>query len=172
MKTILAIYLSVCCLGVAAGPALVQPRKPDGTAAAAISGELKQWHKVTLTLDGPFAHEKDNEPNPSADVAFNVTFTHESGAPKYTVPGYFATDGEAANTSAEAGTKWRAHLSPDKAGRWTWEAQMLRGRNVAVGLEGENAAQPVALVDGKRGEFTIAASDKAGRDFRRNGENS
>ena len=32
------------------------------------------------------------------------------------VPGYFAADGNAANTSATSGNKWRAHLSPDKAG--------------------------------------------------------
>ena len=37
---------------------LVQPRQPDGSGAVAITGELKQWHKVTLTLDGPFAHER------------------------------------------------------------------------------------------------------------------
>ncbi len=42
-------------------------RKPDGDGSVAISGELKQWHKVTLTLDGPFAHEKDNKPNPFTD---------------------------------------------------------------------------------------------------------
>lgn len=32
--------------------------------SVAITGELKQWHKVTLTLDGPFAKERDTEPNP------------------------------------------------------------------------------------------------------------
>ena len=41
-----------------------QPRQADGTGRVVISGELKQWHKVTLTLDGPFADERDNEPNP------------------------------------------------------------------------------------------------------------
>jgi hypothetical protein len=149
--------------------ALVQPRKPDGGGTATISGELKQWHKVTLTLDGPFAHERDMQPNPYTDLAFNVIFTHESGAPKYKVPGYFAADGDAGNSSAESGTKWRAHLSPDKPGRWTWEAEMWRGRNIAVGLMGEEEAFPVAPVNGKRGEFTVAASDKTGRDFRAKG---
>ena len=36
------------------GPPLVLPRKPDGNGKADISGQLKQWHKVTLTLDGPY----------------------------------------------------------------------------------------------------------------------
>ena len=84
---------------------LVLPRLPDGKGSVAISGELKQWHKVTLALDGPFAHEQDNQPNPFTDLAFNVTFTHESGSPKYVVPGYFAADGDAGNSSAESGTK-------------------------------------------------------------------
>ncbi len=144
-------------------------RQPDGKGEAAITGELKQWHKVTLTLDGPFAHERDTEPNPFTDLGLNVVFTHESGAPRYVVPGYFAADGNAGESRAESGTNWRAHLSPDKPGRWTWEAHLLRGRNVAVGLAGENGAQPVAPVNGKRGEFTIAAHDKSGRDFRAHG---
>lgn len=145
------------------------PRQPDGDGAAMVSGELKQWHKVTLTIDGPFAYERDQEPNPFTDIRLNVTFTHESGSPRYVVPGYFAADANAAESGAESGTKWRAHLSPDKPGRWTWEAHMLRGKYVALGLAGEKSVQPVAAVDGKRGEFTVAASDKAGRDFRAHG---
>ena len=85
-----------------------------------IGGERKQWHKVTLTLDGSYAHENDNEPNPFTDISFSVTFTHESGLPKYVVPGYFAANGNAAETSAKSGTKWRAHLAPDKMGTWNY----------------------------------------------------
>lgn len=64
---------------VCAAP-LVEPRQPNGDGTVVVGGDLKQWHKVTLTLDGPFAHERDNEPNPFTDVAMSVTFTHESGA--------------------------------------------------------------------------------------------
>ena len=51
-----------------------------------ISGELKQWHKVTLTLDGPEAAETgagegESEVNPFTDYAMTVTFAHESGVP-------------------------------------------------------------------------------------------
>lgn len=148
-------------------PAL--PRQPDGKGEVTITGELKQWHKVTLTLDGLFAHERDTQPNPFTDCRFNVTFTHESGTPSHLVPGYFAADGNAAESGADAGTKWRAHLSPDKAGRWTWRLHFLRGTRVAVGMQGENGAQAVAPFDGKTGEFTIAPTDKTGRDFRAHG---
>ncbi len=143
----------------------IAKREPNGNAEVAITGELKQWHKVTLTLDGPFAHERDNEPNPSTDVAFTVTFSHESGAPKYTVPGYFAADGDAANSSAESGTKWRAHLSPDKTGQWNYVVSFTKGKEAALGGKGE-ALKPF---DGVSGNFNVGATDKAGRDFRAKG---
>jgi hypothetical protein len=148
-----------------AGPPLVQPRKPDGDGGVALSGELKQWHKVTLTLDGPFAHERDREPNPFTDHAFSVTFAHENGSPSHVVPGYFAADGDAANSAAESGTKWRAHLSPDKPGRWTYRVSFRRGKAAAVGGTGE----PLKPFDGQSGSFEIAATDKTGRDFRASG---
>ena len=44
----------------------------------------------TLTLDGPMVHEMDIFPNPFTDVRFTVAFCHESGEPRYVVPGYFA----------------------------------------------------------------------------------
>jgi Domain of unknown function (DUF5060)/Putative collagen-binding domain of a collagenase len=133
--------------------------------SATLTGELKQWHKVTLTLDGPFAQERDTQPNAFTDFAFNVTFTHESGAPSYKVPGYFAADGEAANTSAESGTKWRAHLSPNKAGTWNYSVSFTRGKNAAL----EGGGKPLAPFDGVQGSFTIAENDKTGRDFRAHG---
>jgi len=149
-----------------AGPPLVQPRRPDGAGQVEVTGELKQWHKVTLTLDGPFAQERDNEPNPFTDYCMTVTFAHESGTPKYAVPGYFAADGNAVNTSAESGTKWRAHLSPDKVGKWNYSVSFAKGRFAAVSDAKGQALKPF---DGRTGSFTTAASDKAGRDFRTKG---
>src|SRR5688572_17954213 len=49
-------------------------RQPHGNGTVAISGELKQWHKITLELAGPFAAETDTAPNPFTDYALNVTF--------------------------------------------------------------------------------------------------
>ncbi len=140
-------------------------RLPDGKGEVAISGELKQWHKTTLTLDGPFASEFDTESNPFTDLAFNVTFTHESGNPSYTVPGYFAADGNAGESSAQSGTKWRAHLSPDKTGKWTYTTSFTRGKNSAL----DGGGEPIKDYHGKTGSFEISATDKTGRDFRAHG---
>ena len=147
------------------GPQLAQPRQPDGKGEVAITGELKQWHTVTLTLDGPFAHELDSEPNPFTDCNLTVTFAHASGEPRYNVPGYFAADGRAGNSSAEAGTKWRAHLAPDKAGVWTYSVSFTRGKHAA--LDGGGAA--VKTFDGVRGTFAVATTVKSDRDFRAQG---
>jgi len=155
-----------------AAPALVLPRRPDGGGDVSISGELKQWHKVTLTLDGPFAYERDRAPNPFTDYRMDVTFTHESGAPAYRVPGYFAADGDAANTSADSGVKWRAHLAPDKTGAWTYMVSFRKGKGIAVrdgaAVDGDDGAA-LKPFDGRTGQFTIAPTDKTGRDFRARG---
>ena len=54
-----------------------------------------------MTFDGPFARERDTRPNPFLDYRLTVRFTHESGAPSYDVPGYFAADGDAAVAQIE-----------------------------------------------------------------------
>lgn len=112
-------------------PDLQEPRQPDGDGSTVVTGTNTQWQPVTLTIDGPFAHELDQKPNPFTDFALVVTFTHSSGDPEYHVPGYFAADGNAAESSAKSGTKWRAHFSPDKPGEWSYNATFLAGKDVA-----------------------------------------
>lgn len=143
------------------------PVRSLAVVTAEITGELKQWHKVTLSLVGPAARETDTRPNPFLDYRMDVTFTHESGAPSYRVPGYFAADGNAAETSASGGRIWRAHLSPDKPGRWNYTVAFRRGAQIAVNAE--QLGDPVIGSDGVTGEFTIAPTDKTGRDFRGHG---
>ena len=121
-----------------------------------IGGELKQWHDVVLTLEGPSAHEADTDPNPFADYRMDVTFTHESGEPSYKVPGYFAADGNAAETSAESGDRWRAHLSPDKTGNWDYR--------ISFSLKGEPTEW-----DGISGSFQVSGTDKVVPDLRAKG---
>jgi len=140
---------------------------PAADAGVVVSGEVRQWHKVTLTIDGPFARERDARPNPFLDYRLTVRFRHESGTPSYDVPGYFAADGNAGETSAEEGTKWRAHLSPDEPGRWTWRASFVKGPRAAV--DPKATVEAVAGVDGAVGSFDVLPTDKTGRDFRAHG---
>ena len=54
-------------------------------AAATISGELRQWHRVTLTFDGPAASEQGS-PNPFRDYRLNVTFSPNLSLELYAQP--------------------------------------------------------------------------------------
>lgn len=136
-------------------------------ATASISGELRQWHKVTLTVLGPEASEAGT-PNPFMDYRMQVTFQHPATGLTYSVPGYFAADGNAANTSATSGNHWRAHLSPDHLGKWTYQVSFRKGTGIAVS-DDANEGEVVSGADGLRGSFTITQSNKSGRDLRSKG---
>lgn len=132
-----------------------------------LTGELKRWHKVTLTLDGPSSSETAT-PNPFMDYRLQVTFEHPESGTRMEVPGYFAADGNAANTSADSGDKWRVHLSPDHVGTWKYTVSMRQGKDVAVSDEA-NAGKVVESLDGLTGTFQIEETDKTGRDMRAKG---
>jgi len=133
-------------------------------AAPQITGELRQWHDVVLTFDGPSTSEAA-VPNPFLQYRLNVTFTN--GRRTCVVPGYFAADGNAAETSAKAGDKWRVHFVPTQTGDWTYRVSFRQGREVAVSLD-PKAGAPLAP-DGTTGKFTVLPSDKKGRDHRAKG---
>lgn len=145
---------------------LIEPRQADGDGSLKITGELKAWHKITLDLAGPFAHEQDNAPNPFTDYALNITFRSEDGR-EYIVPGYFAADGNAANSSSDSGNVWRTHLAPDAAGVWSYEVSFRKGKHAA--LDADASSESVSPFDGKRGSIAVNTSNKAGRDFRAHG---
>ncbi|MGB0372306.1 MAG: PKD domain-containing protein, partial [Opitutales bacterium] len=135
--------------------------------AAVIKGDLMRWHKVTLELDGPPATET-GATNPFADYRMIVTFTHPGTGLTYNVPGYFAADGDAANTSATSGNKWHAHLSPDEIGHWDYTISFREGTDVAVDSS-PDAGTVMPAYDGLSGSFTVSETDKTGRDFRAKG---
>ncbi len=127
-----------------------------------VSGELKQWHKVTIDVVGPQAAET-GPINPFLNYRMDVTFTN--GALTYVVPGYFAADGNAGETSATEGKVWRAHLSPDLTGTWSYSISFLAGDDVSVTKKG----QPLEPFHGKNGTFSIVPSDKVAPDARAKG---
>ena len=130
-------------------------------------GELKKWHKVTVDFPGPFASETDST-NPFLDYRLDVTFTHVATGEQKVVPGFFAADGDAANSSATSGNVWRVHFAPDQTGSWTYAASFRIGSGVAAS---ENPLAGTATsFDGDRGSFTIAETDKDGRDLRGKGQ--
>lgn len=138
----------------------------EADSQATVVGELKQWHTVTVDVTGPSAKETDKSPNPFLDYRMQVEFQNETGE-KFLVPGYFAADGKAANSSATSGNLWRAHLTPNATGKWTYKVSFVKGKHVAI--ESSADSQAVKGADGLSGEFNIVKSDKSGRDLRGQG---
>jgi hypothetical protein len=82
-----------------------------GFAATDIKAPEKLWYPAVLTFDGPSADESEST---FRNYRLDVTFT--KGAKTFKVPGYFAADGNASETSASSGNKWRAKFTADEAG--------------------------------------------------------
>jgi len=134
--------------------------------ADSISATPMQYHKVTLDWNGPNLNESTITFN---DYRLNVTFTSPSGK-SFLVPGYFAADGNSAETSMNRGNKWRVHINPQEIGRWSYKASFRTGNNVAINLNA-NAGTPVAnSFNDSVGSFNVVATNKRGLDFRSKGK--
>jgi Domain of unknown function (DUF5060) len=151
-----------------ATPVVVNPplSTPINSQFVQIKGELRKWHKVTLAFTGPFATETDTNINPFMDYRLNVVFTHIATGKQYNVPGYFAADGNAAETSASSGDQWYCHFAPDEIGVWTFITSFVGGSNVAVST---TTGVPTSF-HGQTGSFSIQSSNKTGRDHRGKGQ--
>lgn len=130
-----------------------------------IDGELKKWHRVTLSFEGPETNELAAV-NPFLDYRLDVTFTN--GTKIYVIPGFYAADGQAAETSATSGNIWQVRFTPDAIGEWKYTTSFKKGNEIAVTNSTENATS-AGFIDGQTGNFTITESDKTGRDNRAKG---
>jgi hypothetical protein len=133
-------------------------------AGGVVSGELRQWHRVTIAFAGPETAETA-DPNPFRDFRLTVRFSNRGES--RVVPGYFAADGNAGETGAQQGNCWRVRFTPDRVGQWTYRASFRTGEDVALSPQAD-AGRPAAF-DGASGSFTVGPSDKAGRDLRGKG---
>ncbi len=129
-----------------------------------VSGEPRQWHKVTITFSGPSTSETDGT-NPFLDYRLNATFTQDGTS--FVVPGYYCADGDAANTGATSGNKWRVHFSPPTTGTWNYQASFRTGANVAVSSSA--TAGSATSFDGTSGSIDVGATSKTGDDLRGKG---
>lgn len=124
-------------------------------------GELRKWHKVTIQYSSDDVYSETASPNPFTDRRLIVTF--DNGSTTHVVEGYFAADGDAANSNSFSGNVWFAHVSPEQTGNWNYTARFYQGTDVAV------ASDPGSPVDTKTGSFVISETDKSGSDMRGKG---
>lgn len=127
-----------------------------------IHGELKKWHRVTLSFEGPQTHELADE-NPFLNYRLNVTFSNDKNT--YVVPGFYAADGKAAETSATGGNVWKVRFTPDAIGEWKYRVSFQKGDKIAIADPNEKGTS-AAYMDGQFGTFVIEPSDKTGNDNR------
>jgi len=124
----------------------------------------QNWHTVTIDFDGPELSEKAT-PNPFTDYRLDIKFVNKLGS--RTVRGFYAADGNAANTSAESGKVWRVRFTPHLQGKWSYSATLRKGENIAISDDIESAE--VIEISNANGDFLVIASDKELPDFRAKG---
>jgi hypothetical protein len=112
--------------------------------------DAQKWEKVVLNFEGPETSE-EAEVNPFTNYRLNVTFA--SGNKKYIVPGFYASDRNAAETGASSGNLWKVIFRPDEVGEWTYVASFRTGENIAID-ENPDAGTPTAF-DGTQGKINV-----------------
>lgn len=116
---------------------------------------INQWGLYILDIEmkAPEISEMD-EVNPFTDYRLTVRFS--KGEHTYDIPGYFAADGNAANTGAEKGRIWRVKFRPDQVGEWKYEVSFRKGPNIAIS-DDPSAGEPVGT-DKTKGSFQVVAN--------------
>ncbi|WP_371397559.1 DUF5060 domain-containing protein [Fretibacter rubidus] len=111
------------------------------------------FDRVTLSIDGPEMDER-GEINPFSDIRLDWIISKEDN--EWTVPGYFAACGNAADTGCTSGKTWRAHFLPSEQGEYKWKVRFRQGTDIAIGTP---AGTPLEK-DGLRGRFSIMKLSK------------
>lgn len=122
----------------------------------------KRFEQVILDIKGPKASEKDVV-NPFRDYLYQIKLTHSSGEMK-TIRGYFAADGNAQHTSANAGTIWRAHFVPEISGEWQFKGTLYQAKNVALNTQAKGK-----IVGNISGQINVGNSPRSSSQFAQNG---
>lgn len=110
--------------------------------------------KVTIVMEGPVLSELSGE-NPFTDYRLLVTFTN--GEESHVVRGFYAADGNAAETSADVGKVWKAHFLASSVGEWRYTASLQKGAGIAIS---EEEGKPVEISN-KEGSFIIEKGNKS-----------
>ncbi|MFY9152178.1 MAG: DUF5060 domain-containing protein [Prolixibacteraceae bacterium] len=126
-----------------------------------IQGELKKWHTIRFIFDGPSCSETTFKPNPFLDYRFEMIFTKDTKT--YRVPGFFAADGESAESGAVSGNKWQVNFVPDETGTWTYQVSFRSGDDLAISNEPEEGT-PIKP-NGATGSFVVSAADPTAPGF-------
>ncbi len=124
-----------------------------------------KYQPITMDFEIASTSETAGE-NPFTDYRLNVTFTNKEK--QYKVPGFYAADGNAANTSADKGGVWRVIFTPPYPGKWTYLVSFKKGRNIAIEKD-PYCGLPIKKHHGKSGDFTVNDIPSTAINFERSG---
>jgi hypothetical protein len=124
----------------------------------------QKWHKVTLSFQGPDTGEMEDD-NPFLNYRLMVTFT--KGDKRYVIPGFYAADGNAAESGATAGNVWQVRFVPDEEGTWDYAVSFRKGENLA--LNDDPAAGEALAFDGQTGQLEVADLEAGAKGFHAKG---
>lgn len=124
---------------------------------AALNGEPRVWHKLEMSFTHDAELSETGPVNPFLDYRLTVYFLNIEKATVRAIPGYFAADGNAAETSADSGNVWRVNFVPEHAGTWYYIASFRTGPNVA--LNPSPAAGRAVSFDNANGVLVVEPSD-------------
>jgi len=133
----------------------------QATERAASGNNPMLWHTLELDFEGVETSE-DASKNPFTDYRLLVEFTN--GAQTYLIRGFYAGDGEAAQTSATSGNIWRVRFTPDTVGGWRYKASFKTGEKIAISRD-PSIGVPIDIANAT-GTFTVVDSTATGKDFR------
>lgn len=114
---------------------------------------------ITLSFNGPQTSEYDSV-NPFLNYLLLVEFS--SNGSKKMIRGFYAADGNAANTGSDSGAVWQVRFIPEVIGEWTYSANLYKGDSVAINNNIENAEQ-IELAN-SNGKFVVVDSEKNAND--------
>jgi hypothetical protein len=125
------------------------------------SPSVSVYEIFELTLHGPLQGPQDA---PAREIELAVTFRHESGAPEYTVQGFWDGDGR----GGDRGDVFKVRFCPTRPGHWT----IARTASNRAELKGQREGTTILVTPAQRHGFWEVDRDSPGRRWYRRSDGS
>ena len=132
----------------------------DTKNSISIHGERKCWNTIEFKINGPETSE-NAALNPFLQYRMEALLIHKSDT--LAIPGFYAADGNAAETSAQNGETWKVRFVPEKSGIWKYQIQLWEGENIAIADKIDTAKHNKLL--NIFGEFEVDPADTTAKGF-------
>lgn len=123
--------LTASCAVVTFAPLLCAERSARPDANVTVTRNKGMWNAV-FSVKGRDTSEQDAD-NPFLNNRLDVIVSQ--GDRRYIVPGYYAADGNAAESGAESGNVWRAHFVTEATGAWSCDLRLYEGDGIALSAD-------------------------------------